>query len=211
MCRMLLIRCDDEFDVRPHLEAFAAACRASSEYQGDGWGLLTVNGVRQTVKHPTPIWTHDFSDLGGARLLLAHARSAFSSHPLGVEHNMPFVDERYGFAFNGELRGVTLQAAGSTGAAKIFDLVRRLDHGDPERSLGRTVRLLEAHTRYIRACNLILTDGDRSWAFSRPTGEPDYFTMHVARRADMVAVCSEPLANGLDWRPLPTGTVEVVT
>ncbi len=211
MCRMLLIRSDEEFDVRPHLESFAEMCRSSSEYQGDGWGALTVNGTRQTVKHPTPIWEHDFGDLGRARLLLVHARSAFRTHPLGVEHNMPFVDGPYGFAFNGELHGVTLRSAGETGAAKIFDLVRRLDHGDPEGSLRRTIGLLETHSRSIRACNLILTDGDRSWVFSRQTEQPGYFTMHLARRDGTVAVSSEPLANGLEWRPLPTGTVEVVT
>jgi predicted glutamine amidotransferase len=124
---------------------------------------------------------------------------------------MPFTDERYGFAFNGELHGVTLRAAGATGAAKIFNLVRRLDHGDPQLSLRRAIGLLETHSRHIRACNVILTDGDRSWVFSRPTDQPDYFTMHQARGRDVVAVCSQPLANGLDWRPLTRGTVEVVT
>jgi glutamine amidotransferase len=208
---MLLIRSEEEFDVRPHLESFAEMCRSSTEYQGDGWGALTVNGTRETVKHPTPIWEHDFDRFGPARLLLAHARSAYRSHPLGVEHNMPFVSDRYGFAFNGELHGVTLRSAGETGAARIFDLVRRLDHGDPQRSLRRTVDLLETHSRHIRACNVILTDGDRSWVFSRQTEQPDYFTMHLARRDAMVAVCSAPLADGLEWRPLPTGTVEVVT
>jgi len=211
MCRMLLIRSDDEFDVRPHLEAFADMCRSSTEYQGDGWGLMAVNGSRQTVKHPTPIWEHDFDGYGPARLLLVHARSAFRSHPLGVEHNMPFVDDRLGFAFNGELHGVALRSAGATGAAKIFDLLRRLDRGDPLGSLERTMALLESHSRHIRACNVILTDGDRSWVFSRPTDQPDYFTMHQARSRDKVAVCSQPLANGLEWRPLPRGTVEVAT
>jgi predicted glutamine amidotransferase len=211
MCRMLLMRSEEEFDVRPHLEAFADMCRSSTEYQGDGWGVLAVNGTRQTVKQPTPIWEHDFDHLGPARLLLAHARSAFRSHPLGVEHNMPFVDDRYGFAFNGELHGVTLRSAGATGAAKIFELVRRLDHGDPAGSLRRTVGLLETHSRHIRACNVILTDGDRSWVFSRSTEQPDYFTMHLARRDGTTAVCSEPLENGLAWQPIPPDTIEEIT
>jgi glutamine amidotransferase len=210
MCRMLLISSEHEFEVTPHLEAFAEMCRSSSEYQGDGWGMLAVNGTRSTVKHPTPIWQHDLSGFGSARLLLAHARSAFRDHPLGVEHNMPFVDDRYAFAFNGELHGVTLRSAGATGAAKIFDLLRRLDHGDPRLALERTVTLLERHSRHIRACNLILTDGARTWAYSRSTDQPDYFTLQLARRDGIVAVCSEPLADGLSWQPLPADTVEVI-
>jgi predicted glutamine amidotransferase len=210
MCRILLIRSEDSFEVQPHLEAFAAMCRSSSEYQGDGWGMVVVNGVRGTVRHPTPIWEHDFSCFGPARLLMVHARSAFSAHPLGVDHNMPFIDPRYCFAFNGELHGVQLNAEGDTGAAKIFSLFRRLDHGDAERALQRTVQLLEKRSRHIRACNLVLTDGDHAWAYARSTDEPDYFTMHAARGDGMVAVSSAPLDNGLEWRAMPHDTVEVV-
>jgi glutamine amidotransferase len=208
---MLLIKSEDLFDPRPHLEAFAKMCRSSREYQGDGWGMVLVNGIRGTVRHRTPVWEQDFVAFGAARLLLVHARSAFQSHPLGVDHNMPFVDERYSFAFNGELHGVALHSIGWTGAAKIFELFRRLDRGDPLAALERTLHLLEAKSRHIRACNLILTDGDRVWAFARSSDDPDYFTMHQAQCDGLAAVCSEPLADGLHWRPLPADTVMELT
>jgi glutamine amidotransferase len=208
---MLLIASHEEFEIGPRLEAFAELCRSSSEYQGHGWGVLYGgNGHQRLVKRPHPIWEEQFGGLGTTRFLLAHARSAFQDGPVAVEYNMPFVDDRYSFAFNGELHGVRIRAAGRTGAEKIFNLVRRLDRGDIGAALRDAVRLIRRRTRHIRAMNLILTDGRQAWVCSLHNERPEYFTMYAKRDQGLTGICSEPLPGERGWTPLPNDTIEVL-
>ncbi|MHC4429864.1 MAG: class II glutamine amidotransferase [Planctomycetota bacterium] len=195
--------------MRPYLESFAELCRASSEYQGHGWGMLSGgNGGRELYRRTRPIWQHDFAGVGSSRFLLVHARSAFRDGPVELRYNMPFVDGRYAFVFNGELHGVRIRVEGSTGAEKIFNLVRCLDRGDPGAALRDAMTVLKRRSRYIRAANMILTDGRRAWVSSYFDEQPEYFTLHVSRRADLVAVCSEPLPDDCDWSKLPNASIE---
>jgi glutamine amidotransferase len=195
--------------MRPYLESFAELCRSSSEYQGHGWGMLSgSNGSRELYRRTRPIWQHDFAGFHSSRFLLVHARSAFRDGAVELRYNMPFVDGRYAFVFNGELHGVRIRVEGSTGAEKIFNLVRRLDRGDPGAALRNAMTVLRRRSRYIRAANMILTDGRRAWVSSYFDEQPEYFTLHVARRADLVAVCSEPLPDDGDWSKLPNASIE---
>ena len=207
MCRILLVTSCEPFDSRALDGGVRGHVRRQSEFQGDGWGVPGAStAATAPTRHPTPIWQDH--DCRPARCATCSSTPAARSgtHPLGgrAQHAVHVDDD--GFAFNGELHGVTLRAAGATGAAKIFDLVRRLDHGDPA---AASDGLLETHTRHIRACN---RHADRR----RPVvgsftadQQPDYFTMHLARRGVM-AVCSRPPPTGSTGGRCP-GAVEVVT
>ena len=115
MCRILALQGDAPLDARPFLAAFAEACRRSKEFQGDGWGVSWREGLEWRSFHTLQaIWETALPDLPRSTLFLVHARSAFRNERIVVENNMPFVDEGLAFAFNGELRGVRLQAPGDT-------------------------------------------------------------------------------------------------
>jgi glutamine amidotransferase len=211
MCRLLLVVSREDFDAGDCLGVFSDTCRTSPEYQGHGWGaMLGGNGGRRIIKHPDPIWEHEVGGLGDTRFLLAHARSAFRDGPVAVEYNMPFVDDRYAFVFNGELHGVRLGVDGKTGAEKIFNLFRRLDNGDTDTAFRRTIEVVTRRTRYIRAMNMILTDGHRAWVCAHANEQPDYFTLHIRRAGPLAAVCSVPLEGFGAWTPIANHSVEVV-
>jgi len=212
MCRLLLVCSPEDFDAGEYLRAFSNLCRASTEYQGDGWGaMIGRNRTQHLVRHPEPIWDHDVGGFGTTRFLLAHARSAFQDGPVAVEYNMPFVDGRLAYVFNGELHGVRLGIEGRTGAEKIFNLVKRFDSGDPGEALDRTIDVIVKRTRYIRAMNLIITDGRQAWVCSHANQQPEYFTLHIRRSGPLVAVCSEPLEGFGGWRELDNHSVEVLS
>jgi len=208
MCRLLLVTSREDFDAGEYLRSFSDACRTSPEFQGDGWGALFGQTV---VRHPNPIWEHSFGGYGATRFLLAHARSAFRDSPVAVENNMPFVDDRLAFVFNGELHGVRLGVEGRTGAEKIFNLVRRFEEGDTDAAFRRAIEVIGKRTRHIRAMNMILTDGRRAWVCSHSNERPEYFTLHIRRDESSVAVCSEPLDGFSGWSELPNFSVEVLS
>lgn len=210
MCRLLAVKGAGPFEIAPYLERFAAAARASREYQGDGWGCAFLHdGAWQLYRSTNPIWDDAARSLGDTTLLLAHARSAFDTQGPRIEHTMPFVAGRLAFAFNGELRGVRLRAAGRIGAEKLFTLVRGLANGDPGRALARAAALVRSRSEYVRAANVVLSDGARLWVRSEFVEQPDYFTLHVAERRGRVAVCSERLVGEGEWRAVANGAQEV--
>lgn len=211
MCRFLLVKSDQEFEATPYLERFAEVCRTSSEYQGDGWGVMVgANGSRRLVKDLEPIWRADMSGFGSTRFLLAHARSAFRDGGPELAANMPFEDDRWAYAFNGELHGVSVKAEGATGAAKVFHLMRRFDRGDSWDAFRRAVEVVRNRTRHIRALNAVLTDTERVFLCSIYAEDPDYFALHLRRHNGLLEVCSQPLDGGSDWTAVPNNTIEVI-
>ncbi len=210
MCRLLLVCSEQEFDIGEVLPRFADIAKNSKEYQGHGWGCAyQQRGEWQLYKTVTPIWEDDLTRFGRTRLLLAHARSAFQNRGIVVDNNMPFSDGGWMFAFNGELRGVRLRETGRTGAEKIFRLIRRLDRGDARAALQQAASILERRSRYIRAMNLIMTDGRQAIAMCYFNEDPDYFTMHYRQRDGRLIVCSEPLSDEPDWLPMHSKQLEV--
>lgn len=224
MCRILALRSSAPVDALPFVRAFAERCEASKEYQGDGWGVAWRDAGRwRSWRTVAPIWETDLGTLPSARLFLAHARSAFRNEGVVVGNNMPFVGGGLAFAFNGELRGVRLQAPGDTGAWRLFHLFRRFTEaagGDAGQGLRRLDEVVTARTDYVRALNVLASDGRRVWVNSRFGEDPEYFTLWHAtlprRRGDVSIVASEPLrlspelGGGAVWRPLPNGcTVEI--
>lgn len=220
MCRILALRSTSPLDALPLLRAFAERCRASKEYQGDGWGVAWRDSGRwQSWRTVAPIWETDLATLPSARLFLVHARSAFRNEGVVVGNNMPFTGGGLAFAFNGELRGVRLQAPGDTGAWRLFHLFRRFTDaagGDGGQALRRLDEVVTARTDYVRALNVVASDGERVWVNSRFGEDPGYFTLWHATlrrpRGSVSIVASEPLALDPElgeepaWHPIPNGS-----
>jgi predicted glutamine amidotransferase len=203
MCRLLAIHSPQPIVVTPYLAQFAGIAHASKAYQGHGWGLgYCLRGQSWAYyKTLTPIWDDDLRQFPPTTMLLAHVRSAFRHEGIVVENNMPFYDAETIFAFNGELQGVRIRAAGRIGAEKIFNVIKRFDHGDLGTALQKGTALIRQHTRYIRAMNIIMTDKKRFYVSSFYTEQPDYFHM-VMRPGNPTVVCSEPLPGDTAWRKL---------
>lgn len=231
MCRLMAVRAHAPVDVVPLLRAFAERCRSSREYQGDGWGAAWWDGAAWGVlRTVAPIWASLPDTLPRARTWIVHARSAFRSEGVRVDNNMPFVDGALAFAFNGELRGVRLQVPGETGAWKLFHLVRRFAgmEGGPEAGprpvdLGAVLERLDAvvaaRTAYVRALNVMASDGERVWLHARFGEDPDYFTLWRAdvegAEGPLALASSEPLDVGggteAAWRAVTSGTTLEMT
>ncbi|RPJ85234.1 MAG: hypothetical protein EHM13_01710, partial [Acidobacteria bacterium] len=116
MCRLLALTAAAPFAIPDHLRLFADVARTSREYQGHGWGCAWYEADAWHTYHSIlPIWEDDLSVFGEARILMAHARSAFRDEGIAVENNMPFLASPLAFIFNGELRGVRIAEKGRTG------------------------------------------------------------------------------------------------
>jgi glutamine amidotransferase len=208
MCRLLVVRDETPFDPGEMLRPFAAAARASKEYQGDGWGCAwpTADGWGR-YRTVTPIWEDRLDRFSPTRILVAHARSAFRNEGVVVENNMPFVEGEHVFAFNGELRGVRIAEEGGTGAAKLFRFLVRTGNVHPVEALARGLDLVARRTRYVRALNLVVAAGPEVLVASRFGEDPDYFTMRRVTRGTRRIVASDPIDAGSDWAPIANGTV----
>lgn len=208
MCRFLALRRGEGFDPAPLFTRFRERCRESEEYQGDGWGLAYRIG-EQWTRHRSlaPIWEDEVALPPRVDLLVAHARSAFRNEGITPENNMPFYRDDRVFVFNGELRGVRVRAPGRIGAEKILHLLSMADRGDLSEALSAVDRLLHARSRYVKAMNVAVVDGDRIHALCRYAERPDYFTLHV-RPGDLAGVCSVPLDDG--FQPMANGETRVL-
>lgn len=211
MCRLLAVRGDEPFDLAQHLDAFTEVARNSREYQGHGWGCAWLEADRWRIyRNITPIWADRNRPRGRSRLLLAHARSAFRDEGIRVANNMPFFDGERMFLFNGELRGVRIRERGRIGAEKVFNFVKRFDHGDLRAALERGLPLIEKRTRYVRAMNIVAVDAAfRITVASRFNEDPDYFQMRSATVGSAGVLCSEPYpgAGPTDWTPIANGAI----
>jgi predicted glutamine amidotransferase len=208
MCRLLLVKDKQNFDIAFQLERLATIAQQSKEFQGHGWGCAYLqNGGWRHYKNIKPIWEDDIGRFGSTRLLLAHARSAFQDEGITIENNMPFYDGRYVFIFNGELRGVRIAEQGRIGAEKIFNFIKRFDHGNMLDALKRGTDVIYRRTKYVRAMNIILADRDKAYVASVFNDDPEYFTLRWSRNGDRLVVASEALPGDEHWEKIPTGTV----
>ncbi len=209
MCRMMWIRAAETIPLTPFLERFASMARHSREYQGHGWGIAyRQNGSWQMYRTVQPIWEDELDRFGHARECLVHARSAFRDRDIVVENNMPFFWKGIVFAFNGELRGVRLAIPGRTGAHKIFHLFQRLYQGNVGQALNQTMHLLRRKSRYIRACNIIVSNGQQGAVASLFNEEADYFTLRIYQRQKFQMVVSEPLEGLGEWEAFANNTIQ---
>ena len=207
MCRILYARADAPFSITGLLRPFAAMARESREFQGHGWGCAwrEDDGWRQ-YHNIQPVWEDDLEQFGETRLLLVHARSAFRDEGIVVENNMPFSDGESAFIFNGELRGVRIQSEGRIGAEKIYNYIRRFNKGDLCAATRRAVDIINKRSSYVRAMNLILSDGEQSCLSSGYSEDPQYFQMYRKQDVEIDLVCSRPLNEETDWNPIKNHT-----
>lgn len=220
MCRLLLVKADNEFEMLPYLERFSAVCENSREYQGHGWGMAYLSGEeRREYKSLTPIWEDRLEGFGSTRFLMAHARSAFQDKDIAIQNNMPFIDDPYVFIFNGELRGVKIKTPGRIGAEKLFNVLLRFNKGDITEAARRTVSFIQKRTSHIRAMNFMVTDMNKTVISSLSNGEPDYFTMYRRKinngniGNNGYIICSAPFPNETEgneaWEPIQNNSIEV--
>ncbi len=211
MCRLLAVTAASPFAIPDHLRRFAEVARNSREYQGHGWGCAWYEGGRWHARHSIlPIWRDHLAGFGQARVLLAHARSAFRDEGIVVENNMPFLAAPLAFVFNGELRGVRIAEEGRTGAEKLFRFLVRSGGGDGAEALRRSVQLVERRSRYVRAMNLVIGGPGRFLVCTAFNEDDDYFTLHVQRQDRTTVVCSRPYDDQTGWCTLPNRTIEAI-
>jgi len=207
MCRILYARADAPFAIAELLRPFAELSRDSREYQGHGWGCAwREDGEWRQYHDIRPVWEDDPDQFGSTRLLLAHARSAFRDEGICVENNMPFSDGRSMFIFNGELRGVRVKSEGRIGAEKIYNYIRRFDRGDLRAAASKAIDIIHKRSAYVRAMNIILSDGEQSCLSTSYGEDPEYFQMHEKRTDGLRLVCSKPFAADPGWSPIPNHT-----
>ena len=168
------------------------------------------DGKWHHYRNINPIWDCDFSDFGETKLLLVHARSAFRDEGIAIENNMPFSDGESVFIFNGELRGVKIKSEGRIGAEKIYNYVRRMDKGDKQAALAKAVSIIEKRTSYIRAMNIVFSDGEKSVVSSTYSESPDYFQMHQSKRDGVTRICSKPFPGETDWQLIENNITEEI-
>jgi len=210
MCRLLLIKSENNFSIEFRLKIFAEICRTSKEYQGHGWGAAYLEKGKQKIYHSIkPIWEDDISGFGETNFLLVHARSAFRDEGIVIENNMPFNDEKYTFIFNGELQGVRIKEEGRIGAEKIFNFIKRFDKGDMAQAFETGIKLISKKTRYIRAMNIIMTDFNSIFFSSIYNEDPSYFAMHRKQETSRLMICSQPFPGESGWHKIVNNTVEV--
>ena len=203
MCRILFAKSDKPFEIQKLLTPFAKLSRDSREYQGHGWGFAWLDkGKWQQYHNIKPIWEDEFPQSTETTVLLVHARSAFRDEGIVVENNMPFSDGKSIFIFNGELRGVKIKSEGRIGAEKIYNYIRRFDKGDQTAALSKAVDIINKRSTYVRAMNIIMSDGKQHSLSSLYSEDPDYFQMHRKYYNDINLVCSQPFEGESDWQPI---------
>jgi predicted glutamine amidotransferase len=215
MCRILYARAAQSFSISELLQPFAEMARDSREFQGHGWGCAwrdadsdarNKDGGWQQYHNIRPVWEDDLSQFGSTHLLLVHARSAFRDEGIVVENNMPFSDGKSVYIFNGELRGVRIQSEGRIGAEKIYNYIRRFDKGDLCAATTKAVDIIKKRSSYVRAMNILLSDGEQSCVSTSYSEDPDYFQMYRKKASDMQLVCSRPLGGESDWCAIENNT-----
>lgn len=207
MCRILYARAETPFSITEMLTPFAELSRSSREFQGHGWGCAWREQDGWHQYHDIrPIWEDDLAQFGNTHLLLAHARSAFRDEGIVVDNNMPFTDGESVFIFNGELRGVRIRSDGRIGAEKIFNYIRRFDKGDKCAATARAVEIINKRSAYVRAMNIILSDGQQSCLSTSYSEDPDYFQMHKKQDGNLHLVCSQPFPGDPDWTRIDNNT-----
>jgi len=210
MCRLLLLYRPEGVDPNGHLPAFRELSRNSREYQGHGWGCAWLDGDQQWRLHHDirPVWEDTQPVFPVTPLFIAHARGAFRDEGIAVENNMPFSDGENVFAFNGELRGVRIRAAGRIGAEKIFNHIKRFDRGDMGEAVARGVEVIQKRTRYVRAMNFFLANRNAVYIYSLFNEEPDYFQLRETEMDETKVICSDSYwGDQYAWKNIPNGTI----
>ena len=210
MCRLLVVKNNEEFSVAEHLKKFAQISKDSKEFQGHGWGCSYLkNGEWQHYKNIKPVWEDNLEQFGRTTLFVAHARSAFRDENIVIENNMPFYDNKHVFIFNGELQGVKIKEEGRIGAEKVFNYIKRFNKGDMFTALCKAIEIIEKKTNYVKAMNTIIVDKEHIYVGSIFNEDPDYFMMQYKKNGQEVVICSQSYPEE-GWKKIENGSVMIV-
>jgi glutamine amidotransferase len=110
------------------------------------------------------------------------------------------------FVFNGELRGVRIQSEGRIGAEKIYNYIRRFDRGDLCAATARAVDIIKLRSAYVRAMNIILSNGAQTCLSTSYSEDPRYFQMYRKQDRALQLVCSQPLDGDPGWQAIENNT-----
>ena len=169
---------------------------------------MLSDGRWKHYKNISPIWEDNLDQFGESKLIIAHARSAFRDKDIRVENNMPFYDDQKVFVFNGELRGVKIKADGRIGAEKIFNFINRFDKGNYLYALKKGAGIIRQRTSYLRALNIIVTDGISAFVHSEFNEDHEYFQIWRTVNNGKLIICSDPL-DGIDgWEKIENKSTE---
>ena len=111
-------------------------------------------------------------------------------------------------------RIAAVQAPGETGAARLLHLLERFNAaagGDTLEALTRLDALIALRSDYVRALNIIVSDGRSFFINCRYSEEQDYFTLRTASvpSQGLRMVSSEAISTGEvepDWLSIPNHT-----
>ncbi len=211
MCRLLFVKSKTELDINYHLEKFADVCKSSKEFQGHGWGCSYLNADDnwEHYKNINPIWEDDFSKFNFTNRLIVHARSAFEDKDIFIENNMPFYDDEFVFIFNGELRGVKINAEGRIGAEKIFNFIKRFHNYDMKKAIEKGIDIILKRSNYIRAMNIIIADKNNAYVSSLFNEDSEYFQMSYKQTDEELIICSQNYIGENDWIKINNKSLEV--
>jgi len=178
MCRIMAVKSKSPVLISEYLNDMASICEKSKEYQGHGWGVMYLQDGRwNEYKQINPIWESHLPILGESQMFIIHARSAFQDELIEIEYNMPYLQSDIVFAFNGELRGVKIKSQGTIGAQKLFNYMLKFENRGLVNALSTTTDIIQKRSDYVRAMNIVVSDGDKFYVSSLFNEDPDYFTM----------------------------------
>jgi len=100
---------------------------------------------------------------------------------------------------------VKLQEQGRIGAEKIFNFIRRFDHGDTLSALRKAVEIIRNRTRSIRAMNIILVKGRTVYLSTYFTGTRITSRCVTRKIRSWSSVRGLPFRRG--WKGVANGTV----
>lgn len=200
MCRLLVIKQNQESEINYILKEFANKCKTSKEYQGDGWGITyLVDGKWHSFKQITPIWDFNFQ-LPKIKMALVHARSAYRDEGIEIENNMPFTKSDFIFIFNGELNQVKIKEKGRIGAEKLFNFILRFEKYGLMNAISKALEIIKQKSEYIRAMDFIILDTNslKIYINSYYNEDEDYFNLNYFDSNDIQIISSEILT-GFNW------------
>lgn len=205
MCRFLLVKSSEVFSPHKILTQFSEMAKDSrtfdGDWQGDGWGVSWQDqkGEWQVKKSLLPVWENEesFRQIPRTKLLIVHARSAsFVQHKNNLDYNQPFVEGKYGYVFNGLLKGVTLKQKlnGVIGAQKIWSLLKGFLLKDSvEESLSKVNEIMKETTREVQAMNIGVSDKVNIYALCQFSSNPDYYSLWYMDTPQLKIICSEKI------------------
>ena len=211
MCRLLLVKSQNEFQISKHLKEFAVISKNCKEYQGHGWGCAYITDDSWKIyKNIKPIWEDNFEQFDKTTLLIAHARSAFRNEGIQIENNMPFQKDDKIFIFNGELHGVRIKEQGRIGAEKIFNFILRFYKRNLFKDFKKALNIIEKKSNYVKAMNVIMSDKKNIYLSSIFNEDADYFTMHTKKLSNGLIICSESYQEEQGWQKIDNNTIREI-